>query len=89
MGLMFVVGLALGAVCARLKLPRLVGMMATGLLLGPHVLNLMDAGTLAVSADLRELALIVILLRAGLSLDLAGLRRVGRPALMMSCVPAL
>ncbi len=89
LGLMFVVGLALGAVCARLKLPRLVGMMATGLLLGPHVLNLMDAGTLAVSADLRELALIVILLRAGLSLDLAGLRRVGRPALMMSCVPAL
>ena len=81
MGLMFVVGLALGAVCARLKLPRLVGMMATGLLLGPHVLNLVDAGTLAVSADLRELALIVILLRAGLSLDLAGLRRVGRPAL--------
>ena len=81
LGLMFVVGLALGAVCARLKLPRLVGMMATGLLLGPHVLNLVDAGTLAVSADLRELALIVILLRAGLSLDLAGLRRVGRPAL--------
>lgn len=89
MGLMFVLGLALGAVCARLKLPRLIGMMATGLLLGPHALDLIDAGTLAVSADLRELALIVILLRAGLTLDLAGLRRVGRPALMMSCVPAL
>lgn len=89
LGLLFVVGLALGAACARLGLPRLVGMMAAGLLLGPHALNLIDAGTLAMSADLRELALIVILLRAGLSLDLAGLRRVGRPALMMACVPAL
>ncbi len=84
----FLLGLAMAAVCQRLKLPRIIGMLLTGILLGPYALNLLDPSILAVSADLRQMALIIILLKAGLSLNLADLKRVGRPAVMMACVPA-
>ncbi len=84
----FLGGLLLAALCQRLRLPRIIGMLATGILLGPCVLNLLDPSILSISADLRQMALIIILLKAGLSLDLADLKKVGRPAILMSCVPA-
>lgn len=84
----FLVGLSMAAICQRLKLPRIIGMLFTGVVLGPYVLDLLDPTILSVSADLRQLALIIILLKAGLSLDLTDLKKVGRPAIMMSCVPA-
>lgn len=84
----FLVGLGLAAVCQSLKLPRIIGMLLTGILLGPYALNLLDPSILAISAELRRMALIIILLKAGLSLNLSDLKRVGRPAVMMACVPA-
>lgn len=84
----FLVGLAAAALCQRLHLPRIIGMLATGILLGPYALNLLDDSILSVSGDLRQMALIIILLKAGLSLNLADLKKVGRPAVMMACVPA-
>ncbi len=84
----FLGGLLLAALCQRLRLPRIIGLLATGILLGPCVLNLLDPSILSISADLRQMALIIILLKAGLSLDLADLKKVGRPAILMSCVPA-
>ena len=88
LALIFLVGLAMAALCQRLNLPRIIGMLITGILLGPYVLNLLDESILSISADLRQMALIIILLKAGLSLDLADLKKVGRPAVMMACVPA-
>lgn len=70
------------------RLPALLGMMLTGVLLGPNVFDLIDPSILAASAELREIALVVILIRAGLAMDLKDLRRVGRPAFLMSFVPA-
>ena len=84
----FLVGLFMAAICQRLKLPRIIGMLITGIVLGPYVLDLLDPSILSISVDLRQMALIIILLKAGLSLNLADLKRVGRPAIMMSCVPA-
>ena len=84
----FLVGLAMGAICQKLKLPRIIGMLATGIVLGPYVLDLFDPSILSISADLRKMALIIILLKAGLSLNLDDLKKVGRPAIMMSFVPA-
>lgn len=84
----FLVGLAMGAVCQKLKLPRIIGMLATGIVLGPYVLDLLDPSILSISADLRKMALIIILLKAGLSLNLDDLKKVGRPAIMMAFVPA-
>lgn len=84
----FLLGLAMGAVCQKLKLPRIIGMLLTGIILGPFVLNLLDPSLLSISADLRKIALIIILLKAGLSLDLSDLKKVGRPAIMLSFVPA-
>lgn len=84
----FLVGLLMAAVCKRLRLPGIIGMLITGIVLGPYVLDLLDPSILSVSSDLRQMALIIILLKAGLSLDLSDLKRVGRPAIMMSCVPA-
>lgn len=81
-------GFALGGILQKLRLPALLGMMVTGIFLGPHVLNLMDASLLGISADLRQMALIVILIRAGLSLNIQDLKKVGRPALLMCFVPA-
>lgn len=84
----FLAGLLMAAVCKRLKLPGIIGMLITGIVLGPYVLDLLDPSILSVSSDLRQMALIIILLKAGLSLDLSDLKKVGRPAIMMSCVPA-
>ena len=84
----FLVGLAMGAICQKLKLPRIIGMHATGIVLGQYVLDLLDPSILSISADLRKKALIIILLKAGLSLNLDDLKKVGRPAIMMSFVPA-
>lgn len=86
--LLLLVGFAMGAIMRMLKLPALLGMMITGVLLGPYVLNLIDPVILTISAELRQIALIVILIRAGLALDLQDLKRVGRPAILMSFVPA-
>ena len=84
----FLVGLAMGAICQKLKLPRIIGMLFTGIILGPHVLGLLDDKILSISSELRQIALIIILLKAGLSLNLADLKKVGRPAVMMAFVPA-
>lgn len=87
--LIFLVGMFLGTLFSRLRLPSLVGMIATGILLGPHVLNLLDDSLLAISGDLRQVALVVILFRAGLSLNTTDLKKIGLPAVLMSFVPAL
>ena len=78
----------MGAICQKLKLPRIIGMLATGIVLGPYVLDLLDPSILSISSDLRKMALIIILLKAGLSLNLEDLKKVGRPAIMMAFVPA-
>lgn len=88
LSLIFLVGLAMGAICQKLKLPRIIGMLATGIVLGPYVLDMLDPSILSISSDLRKMALIIILLKAGLSLNLEDLKKVGRPAIMMSFVPA-
>lgn len=89
LALVLLLGLAAGGLCRRLHLPTIIGMLFSGMLLGPYILDLLDPSILAASADLRKMALVIILLKAGLSLDLADLRRVGRPALLMACLPAL
>lgn len=78
----------MGAVFRRLNLPQLLGMLLTGILLGPYALNLLDGSILSISADLRQIALIIILTRAGLNLDVADLKKVGRAAVLMCFVPA-
>ena len=88
LALIFLAGLAMAALCSLLRLPRIIGMLFTGILLGPYVLGLLDPSILAISADLRQMALIIILIKAGLSLELGDLRRVGRPAVLMSFLPA-
>lgn len=88
LGLIFLTGMALGWVCRKCRLPGLLGMMAAGILLGPCVLNLLDDSILNISADLRQIALIIILTRAGLSLNLEDLKKVGRPAVLLCFVPA-
>ena len=83
LSLIFIVGLAMGAICQKLKLPRIIGILVTGIVLGPYVLDLLDP-----SAELRKMALIIILLKAGLSLDLKDLKKAGRSAVLLSFVPA-
>lgn len=85
---MLLMGMFMGWVCKTLKLPSLLGMMLTGIILGPYVLNLIDVSILNISADLRKIALIIILTRAGLTLDLKDLKKVGRPAVLMCFLPA-
>ena len=82
------VGSGLGWVCKKIKLPGLLGMLLTGILLGPYAYNILDESILAISSDIRKIALIIILTRAGLSLDISGLKRIGRPAVMMCFIPA-
>ena len=86
--LILIVGMSMGYICSKLKLPSLIGMLATGIILGPYVLNLLDSSILEISADLRKVALIIILTRAGFGLDLSGLKKLGRPAILMCFVPA-
>lgn len=88
LALIFLVGLSLAEIFQLLKLPRIIGMLLTGIILGPYALNLLDDSILLISSDLRQMALIIILLKAGLSLNLTDLKKVGRPAIMMSFVPA-
>lgn len=87
--LIILVGMAAGWLCKKVKLPALLGMVLTGIVLGPHVLNQIDESILLISADLRKIALIIILARAGLTLDVSDLKKVGRPALLMCFVPAV
>lgn len=88
LALVFLAGLAAAAVCSAIKLPRIIGMLLVGIVLGPHILNVLDDSILSISSELRQMALIIILLKAGLSLDLSDLRQVGRPAVLLSCLPA-
>lgn len=86
--LILLLGLLLGSLFSKMKLPSLLGMILVGIVLGPHALNLIDGSILNISADLRQIALVIILTRAGLSLDLSDLKKVGRPAVLMCFVPA-
>lgn len=88
LALIFLLGMSLGWIFQKLKLPRLLGMLITGIILGPYVLNLIDPTVLEISSDLRKIALIIILTRAGLALDINDLKKVGRPAIFMCFVPA-
>ena len=88
LALVFLLGLAAAALCSRIGLPRIIGMLLTGILIGPYVLNWLDDSILSISSALRQMALIIILIKAGLSLNLSDLKKVGRPAVMMACVPA-
>ena len=88
LALIFLAGLAAAGICQLLKLPRILGMLAVGIILGPYVWNFLDSSILGISADLRQMALIIILIKAGLSLNLSDLKKVGRPAVLMSFVPA-
>lgn len=86
--LILILGMFMGWICQKIKLPSLLGMLITGIVLGPYVLNLLDDSILGISAELRKIALIIILTRVGLGLDLAGLKKIGRPAVLMCFVPA-
>lgn len=86
--LILLLGMFLGFLCKKIRLPSLVGMIATGIILGPFVLNIIDSKLLSISTELRRIALIIILMRAGLSLDLSGLKKVGRSAILMCFLPA-
>ena len=86
--LILIVGMSMGWICQRLKLPGLLGMLMTGMILGPYALGLLDGSILGISSELRKMALIIILTRAGLGLDLSGLKKMGRSAVLMCFVPA-
>lgn len=86
--LILIIGMCFGQLCQKLKLPSLIGMLLTGILLGPYVWNLLDESILGISAELRKIALVIILTRAGLGLDLSGLKKIGRPAVLMCFLPA-
>lgn len=86
--LILVCGMFLGWICKKLHLPSLLGMIITGIILGPYALNLIDESIISISSDLRRIALIIILMRAGLSLNISDLKKVGRPAILMCFVPA-
>lgn len=86
--LILLVGMAMGWAFNKFKLPSLIGMLLTGIILGPFVLNLIDESILTISSELRKIALIIILTRAGLGLDFTGLKKIGRPALLMCFLPA-
>ncbi len=88
LALVFLVGLSTAAICQKIKLPRIIGMLITGIILGPYVFDLFDQSILGISADLRKMALVIILIKAGLSLNLKDLKKVGRPALLLSFLPA-
>ena len=86
--MIMMLGLLLGSLCKEAKLPSLLGMLATGIVLGPYVLDMIDTSILSISSDIRKIALVIILTRAGLSLDISGLKKIGRSAVMMCFIPA-
>ncbi|MCM1544102.1 MAG: cation:proton antiporter [Ruminococcus sp.] len=88
LSLIFLVGLSLAAICKKIKLPRIIGMLISGIILGPFVLDLIDSSILGISAELRKLALVIILIKAGLTLNISDLKKVGRSAILMSFLPA-
>ena len=88
LSLVFLLGMLLSRAFQKIRLPGLLGMLVTGMILGPYALNMLDGSILGISADLRQIALIIILTRAGLSLDIQDLKKVGRPAVLMCFVPA-
>lgn len=88
LAIIFLVGLSSAAVFEKIGLPRIIGMLGVGIIVSPYVLDLLDSSILGISSELRQIALIIILIKAGLSLNLSDLKKVGRPALLMSFVPA-
>ncbi|MBR5091399.1 MAG: cation:proton antiporter [Ruminiclostridium sp.] len=88
LAIIFLVGLSAAAIFNAIKLPRIIGMLASGIIVGPYVLDLLDPSILGISSELRRIALIIILIKAGLSLDLSDLKKVGRPAVLMAFLPA-
>ena len=88
LSLILIVGFSLSGILNRLKIPGLLGMILTGIVLGPYVLNLISSDILDISSELRQIALIIILTRAGLNIDLKDLKKVGTPAILMCFVPA-
>ncbi len=86
--MILLLGLLIGWIFSKLKLPSLLGMVIVGIILSPHTLNLIDESILGISGELRQIALVIILTRAGLSLDVSDLKKVGRPAVLMCFVPA-
>ena len=89
LALIFLVGLAMAFICRKIKLPRIIGMLFTGVVIGPYVLDFLDPSILGISSELRQMALIIILIKAGLSLNISDLKKVGKPAVLMSFLPAL
>lgn len=88
LGIILLVGMAMGSIFSMIKLPRIIGMLLTGIVTGPFVLDLIDPSILGISSELRRIALIIILVKAGLSLNLSDLKKVGRPAFLMAFLPA-
>ncbi len=88
LALIVILGMALGGICSKLRLPPLLGMLISGMILGPYAMDLLDVNLLAISADLRKIALIIILTRVGFNLDVGDLKRIGLPAVLMCFVPA-
>ena len=89
LSLMFLVGLSAALICKKIHLPRIIGMLVTGIVIGPYVLDFLDPKILGISSELRQIALIIILIKAGLALNISDLKKVGRPAILMSFLPAL
>lgn len=87
-GIIILLGLIIGWLCSKIRLPHIVGMLVAGILLGPYCANVLDPAILDISGDLRKIALIIIIAKAGLSLDITDLKRIGRPAVMLCFVPA-
>ncbi len=89
LALIFLIGLCMAFICRKIRLPRIIGMLVTGIVLGPYVLDFLDPTILGISSELRQMALIIILIKAGLSLNISDLKKVGRPAVLMSFLPAV
>ena len=89
LSIIFLVGLSMAFICKKIKLPRIVGMLITGIVIGPFMLDLLNPQILGISSELRQIALIIILIKAGLSLNVSDLKKVGRPAILMSFLPAI
>ena len=87
-GLILVLGFIIGWLLTKIRMPGLVGMIIVGLVIGPYCLGLIDEKVLSISTELRQIALVIILTRSGLNLDLDSLKKIGRPAILMSFVPA-
>ena len=88
LALIILLGLVSAMILEKIKLPNIIGMLIVGIMLGPSMFNMIDESLLSISGDIKEIALIIILLKAGLSLDLTDLKKVGRPAVLLCFIPA-